>query len=67
MDGGWFDDWDEGFIEVHARLLGETTNNLAGFVASEDPIRVVFVAKDPLAADNVGTWGRGTRVQVPTL
>ena len=57
-DGGRFDYWAKGIIKVYARLLSETTDNAAGFVASERPIEIIFVAKDPFAAENISTWGR---------
>ena len=58
-DCGWFDDGAKSLIEVNARLLSETTNNPASLVPGKRSIGVKFVTKNPFAADDVSTWGRG--------
>jgi hypothetical protein len=57
-DGGGFDDRAEGFIEIDARLLGETPNYPTSFVTSESAIRVMFVTKNPFSRNYVGTGRR---------
>ena len=47
----WFHYWTKGFIVVNPVLLGETTNNPSSLVAGKRAVGVVFVVKNPLAAD----------------
>ena len=63
-DGGWLDNWTEGFIVVNAWPLCEPAEDLASFVAVKRTIGLELVAKDPLAGDEVDAGGRGTKAQV---
>jgi hypothetical protein len=57
-NSGGFHNRTERLIKINDRLLGKPTHHPMSFVTSERSIRVVFVAKDPFATDNVGA-GRG--------
>jgi hypothetical protein len=57
-NSGSFYNRTERLIKVDARLLSEPTHHPSSFMTSERSVRVIFVAKDPFATNNVGT-GRG--------
>lgn len=62
-NGAWLNDGRESFIKVNAALLGKAATDSACLVARERTIRVKFVAKYPLAGNNVCT--RGFRHKIP--
>jgi hypothetical protein len=58
-NGSGFNYRAEGFIKVDAGLLREAAYHPTGFVTGKRTIGVIFVAKNPFSAHNVGTrWGR---------
>jgi hypothetical protein len=52
--GGRFDDRAEGLVVVNALTMGEASDNPASLVASEGPIGMELVPKDPLPRHDIG-------------
>lgn len=61
-DGRGLDDRAVGFTVVDAGSLCETSDNPSRLVPVEGPIFFVLVAKDPLAADDIGAVWLGNEV-----
>jgi hypothetical protein len=56
--------WTESLIIVNTRPLSETPENPTSLVPLESAISPALVCPDPLAGDDIGAGGRGTRSQV---
>jgi hypothetical protein len=52
-NGGWLDNWTEGFIIVNAWPLCEPTKDPTSFVVVKRAIGLELVTKNPLAGDEV--------------
>jgi hypothetical protein len=54
MNGGGFYYGAKSLVKIDAGLLGETSDHPASFMASKRAIRIMLVAEDPFAGDDVG-------------
>jgi hypothetical protein len=63
-DGGRLHNWAEGLIVVDSGALSEAPKNPASLVPLRGTIGLPLVRPYPLAGDDVGAGGRGTRSHV---
>jgi hypothetical protein len=60
-DGGTLDDGAEGLIVVHPGVLSEALEDSMSLVSIKRAIRLELVLENPLASDDIGPGGRGTK------
>lgn len=63
-NGGKFDDWTEGFVEVDSCGLMKSFSNQAGFVTLNGAIGISLQSKDPLVTKqyvDLGGVGQGSK------
>jgi hypothetical protein len=60
-DGGRLDDGTEGLIVVHPEVLSEALEDSMSLVSIKRAIRLELVLENPLAGDDIGPGGRGTK------